>query len=134
MKIRKETYDLLDKYRSHSGPNASFDSVIEYLVLKNDPLLPQAPEGFGIDIRKDPTIAVPETEFEESTDENFKSHPENIARQIIVFLARRSLKARLLNDGTTHQQWMVEWNFARKAGIQKSKKGQRETAKEAFAH
>jgi len=132
MKIRKETYDLLDKYRGHSGPNASFDSVIEYLVLKNDPLLPQAPEGYGIDIRKDPVIAGPETEFEESKEEDFKSRPENVARQIIVFLARRSLKARLLNDGTSHQQWMTEWNIARKAGTQKSRNLQRETVKEVI--
>ena len=133
MKIRKETYDLLEKYRKHSGPNATFDSVIEYLVLKNDPLLLMAPEGYGIDIRRDPVIERPATKFKQTTDEEFKSHPEKVARQIVVFLARRSLKARLLKDGTEHNQWMAEWNSARLAKIEKSKQSPSKTTKEAVA-
>jgi hypothetical protein len=133
MKVRKETYDVLEKYRRASGPKATFDNVIEYLVLKNDPLLPQAPEGFGRDIRKDPAILHPELNFERFPDEDFKGHPEKVGLQIVSFLALRSLKARLLADGTGTREWIAEWNSARLANIEKSSQAPPENVKEAVA-
>ena len=130
MKIRKETYDLLEKYRRASGPNATFDNVIEYLILKNDPLLPQAPHGLGRDIRKDPAVLHPELNFERFPDADFKSHPENVGLQIVSFLALRSLKARLLGDDTGTREWIAEWNTARSSEIQKSRQSPDEQVKE----